>query len=438
MKEDKINNIYTAEDIEQYFLGKLLPEQMHAMEKTALDDPFLAEAMEGYGAMKNEHWKKELNELREKFTSKETTVKIVTLHQPFKWWKAVAAILIIGSGATLAYLFTNLSSVKNKTVGVASIKKDSIDTFANAVINAGSTVKKETVASTKNNDKPLIAQVKPAPVADNTFIRPTQKRNSEQQQAIALNDDKQKQQETESLAHIPSSPAQKNTSSQAYKITDLNKAEAQNTVPAADKKDYLLNRSFIAAVTGADKTPLPFANIYIPNENMGTYTDVKGKFRLVAADSVLKIEVRAAGYLPATYMLKSGDAQNTIVLNEVPVAAKDIIKLDSKTKKNGVENRRQKLKFDTVLNVEPADGWSNYDTYLSNNLLPSAGILQKNIHGEVEVSFDVHSNGKLSNLNVARSLCGDCDEEALRVIKDGPQWKVKKGKKDRGKIKVKF
>ena len=437
MNEHKINNIYTAEDIEQYFLGKLLPEQMHAMEKTALDDPFLAEAMEGYGAMKNEHWKTALNELREKFAAKENTVKIVPLHQPFKWWKAVAAILIIGSGATLAYLF-NPSSVKNKTVTVASIKKDSIDTFANAIINTDSIVKKETVAPTKNSGKPLIGQVKPAPVSDNTFIRSDPKRNSEQQPEITLNDDKQKQQEAESFANIPSSPVQKNNLPQANKITELNKATAQNNIPAADKKEYVLNRSFIAAVTGADNTPLPFANIYIPNENMGTYADVKGRFRLVAADSVLNIEVRAAGYSPAAYTLKSGNTQNTIVLNEVTIAAKDIIKLDSKTRKKGTENRRREMQFDTVLNVEPADGWSNYDTYLSNNLSPSPGILQKNIHGEVEVSFDVHSNGKLSNLNVAKSLCGDCDEEALRVIKEGPQWKVKKGKKDRGKIKVKF
>lgn len=437
MKEHKINNIYTAEDIEQYFLGKLLPEQMHAMEKTTLDDPFLAEAMEGYGAMKNEQWKIALNELREKFAAKENTVKIVALHQPFKWWKAVAAILIIGSGITLAYLF-NQSAVKNKTEPVANIKKDSIDTVANAVINADSFVIKETVAPTKNNYKPLIAQVKPVPAADNTFIKSLPKRNIEKDQAIALNDGKQKQQEDESRADITLSPAQKNTSSPPNKITELNKAAAQNNVPAADKKNYLLNRSFIAAVTDTDNTPLPFANIYIPNENMGTYTDVKGRFRLVAADSVLNIEVRAAGYSPATYILKSGGTQNNIVLNEMPLAAEDIIKLDSKIKKNGAENRRQKMQFDTVLNVEPADGWSNYDTYLSNNLSPSPGILQKNIHGEVEVSFDVHSNGKLSNLNVAKSLCGDCDEEALRVVKEGPQWKVKKGKKNRGKIKVKF
>ena len=91
-----------------------------------------------------------------------------------------------------------------------------------------------------------------------------------------------------------------------------------------------------------------------------------------------------------------------------------------------------------MLNVEPVDGWDNYNTYLDNNITPPTDVLQKNIHGEVEVSFDVQSNGKLSNVNIAKSLCGNCDEEALRVINEGPQWKVKKGKKEKGKVKIKF
>ena len=33
-------------DIEKYLNGKLSPSEMHALEKKALDDPFLAEALE--------------------------------------------------------------------------------------------------------------------------------------------------------------------------------------------------------------------------------------------------------------------------------------------------------------------------------------------------------------------------------------------------------
>ena len=39
---------YSAEDIQKYLQGKLNAAEMHALEKMALDDPFLAEAIEGY------------------------------------------------------------------------------------------------------------------------------------------------------------------------------------------------------------------------------------------------------------------------------------------------------------------------------------------------------------------------------------------------------
>src|SRR5687767_10932547 len=39
---------YTAEDIVRYHQGLLTPQEMHEMERAALEDPFLADAMEGY------------------------------------------------------------------------------------------------------------------------------------------------------------------------------------------------------------------------------------------------------------------------------------------------------------------------------------------------------------------------------------------------------
>ena len=65
MDDREKNIIYTARDIEQYLAGKLSPLQMHAMEKASLDDPFLAEAMEGYEGMPDKEWNNQLVALRE-------------------------------------------------------------------------------------------------------------------------------------------------------------------------------------------------------------------------------------------------------------------------------------------------------------------------------------------------------------------------------------
>ena len=67
MSGDKKNIIYSSKDIEAYFAGQLSPSQRHAMEKDALDDAFLAEAMEGYEAMQGKSWTPMLTELHRYF-----------------------------------------------------------------------------------------------------------------------------------------------------------------------------------------------------------------------------------------------------------------------------------------------------------------------------------------------------------------------------------
>ena len=205
------------------------------------------------------------------------------------------------------------------------------------------------------------------------------------------------------------------------------------------KKEQQLNRNFWAQVVGADNSPLPFANISIKSENFGTYADAKGNFRLISSDSVLTVEVKAAGYQPRFYTLQSFVQQNKIVLAEEDAASRyKTINGNSSSIAKAKTSRRATLLKDSLVNVEPADGWDNYNTYVDNNIEIPDDILKKDIHGQVELSFDVSSNGTISNIKVDKSLCDNCDELAKRLIEQGPQWKVKKGKKGKGKVTVQF
>ena len=93
---------------------------------------------------------------------------------------------------------------------------------------------------------------------------------------------------------------------------------------------------------------------------------------------------------------------------------------------------------DSVVNVEPADGWDNYGTYIANNIDIPDDNLKKIMHGEVLVSFDVKPNGAITNVKVDDSNCNNCGEVAKRVIEQGPQWKVKKGRKASARIMLQF
>ena len=101
-------------------------------------------------------------------------------------------------------------------------------------------------------------------------------------------------------------------------------------------------------------------------------------------------------------------------------------------------HKRASVLSDTAINVEPKDGWDNYNTYMANNLDITDEMIKTELHGEVELTFDVKPNGTISNVRVNKSLDPAYDEAAKRLIMQGPQWKVKKGKKTSASVKVKF
>jgi TonB family protein len=94
---------------------------------------------------------------------------------------------------------------------------------------------------------------------------------------------------------------------------------------------------------------------------------------------------------------------------------------------------KQNITFGTL---EPAQGWTNFDDYIAENLKEPEEVKEKALSGDVELSFDVNEEGEAINIKVEKSLCDRCDEEAIRLLKAGPKWKKEKNKK--GRITIHF
>lgn len=459
---DKENNIiYTARDIEQYLAGNLSPQQMHAMEKAALDDPFLAEAMEGYEAVKDKEWNNQLVALREAISNKGAVAKVIPLHKSKNnWWKAAAAVLIIGSGATLTYIFNSDNKEDNTKTQIAQtipVTKDSITQIEipsqasvtqslNPSASASEQEKKAIPGSIAKLDEagskaesniilepgaPVIKPAAPtasgATTTDGNIVIVTAP--PVVSNPAGENDDVVKEMNAEKTKSVA-----KQTSE-----TDVLAGRSKNQSVSASKKEAVLNNFFTAQVVGADNTPLPFTNISIKKENFGTYADAKGMVRLVSTDSILFIEVKSVGYQPKIFALRNNQAQTKIVLQEEEVPQNDRKVIgNTDVAGNTRPSRRATLLKDSVVNVEPADGWDNYNTYVANNLDIPESALKNDRHGEVELTFDVKANGTISNIRVNKSLGAEYDEAAKRLLQEGPQWKIKKGKKTSASIKVQF
>ena len=100
---------YTGEDLLRYARGQMTTQQMHALEKAALEDAFLAEALDGYmegntnlqsGAEQNKIGKK-LEALKTNIGAREkvkTEAKVIPLLRK-KWLQyAVAASVLLAGG----------------------------------------------------------------------------------------------------------------------------------------------------------------------------------------------------------------------------------------------------------------------------------------------------------------------------------------------------
>ncbi len=63
--------------------------------------------------------------------------------------------------------------------------------------------------------------------------------------------------------------------------------------------------------------------------------------------------------------------------------------------------------------------------------------MKTNPDSKVELSFDVNESGEPVHIKIEKSVCKECDAEAIRLLKEGPKWKKKK-KNRRAKVSVPF
>lgn len=455
MKGDNKNIIYTAKDIEQYLSGNMSPVQMHAIEKAALDDPLLADAIEGYAANKENNWNAELAILHKQLAEKGSVAKVVPLHRPkYNWRRIAAAVLIIGAGAITTVMLTRNNNDGQKSAAPQIAQTiPAADSSMAAATTAPATVT-ESLNPTANESKEAIAVNGPVakqPTASGAASQPIkpviiQSNISTENNSGAIVADNMR------VAPAPPPPVNSapNNNVQLSEVsanpgavsrTDdeatRQKAFAARSASPA-KKEAVLNNYFTAQVVAPDNTPLPFTNISIKKDNFGTYADAKGMVRLISTDSILNVEVRSVGYQPRVYALRNNQANTKIVLMEDEDAVQDKVVIGNSKPSANQRSRRVSLLMDSARNVEPADGWENYNTYVANNLEIPEDMLKRDIRGEVELSFDVKANGTITNLKVNKSMGAEYDEAAKRLILEGPQWKVKKGKKKSASVKLQF
>jgi hypothetical protein len=222
-------------------------------------------------------------------------------------------------------------------------------------------------------------------------------------------------------------------------IQQENNRAATASRQAEDQKSRNQNQAtniFRGRVTDGENNGIPFANVTnIQDNTAGTYTDANGYFNLTYPDSVLGVQVKSIGFENNNVQLRNAVSNNLVILQGDKRSLSEVVVTKQKPNVT-TTNRDVNVKSEEP---EPADGWDNYGTYLSNNLEVPVDLKTKEAgSSEVLVSFDVNKNGTPINIKIEKSLCSTCDKEAIRLVKEGPKWKRSATKKGRAKITIAF
>jgi hypothetical protein len=384
MKAINKHIIYSAEDIHQYLTGKLSNAEMHAIEKAALTDPMLAEAIEGFhktASFKNEkefaHLQKELNQLKKKIGNKQRAFD--------NWWKIVAiAVFFVGSLIIYrAIIHTPAKEGQNIAV-IQPIKKM-------APIKA---VLASTVLSKTNKAIAAVNQPK--------IHRPTL------------------------IAAAPSPTQQSVMSKMTISIPDSEKIYTnaeKGEMPSSGITST--ENSFSGIIIDKDSNAIPYATLLINGQR--SHTDQQGYFEMKTTNSVIQLEVEANGYYPKSMDVQPGD-HKTIQLDKI------VIKKDTSS-----DGRLRSMV--TVLyknGVEPDEGWEKYLQYMVDQLSYSAYDDGRQVTGEMILNFKIDINSMPTDFLFEQSIDNDVNNAVRQLIENGPSWRKTKGLATPGIVRLRI
>jgi len=369
---------YNAADFQRYYNGTMPVAERHALEKEALEDVFLADALEGFSFSANFQTEKvklnkRLNARLEK--DKKSHFFIATISEN---WLRIAALFVLLAGAGWGILKLFPTDSNSELAVEKPIKK-------------GVTQPIETTAAAQDSVNSVA--VAPSSIEKEPKQKPAKKGIEEDtnQMRKAIENDAQ------------DDVAQLNSQASASLLNDTS--------------DVASLQVFSGKVVDATGNPLPLATVKAKNAT--TATDLTGRFKIAAPDSPLTATVSANGF-EANRLQLGAPAQNTVVLKESAALSK-------LTEATGEQSKKALKRGTTGLNAAVNGGLESFNVYVAQNKKLDPKTTTEFGGKSVLLIFDVDSDGTPTNIKVDQPLCAACDAEAVRLLQKGPKWSTGKG-----------
>lgn len=405
------------EEIKRYRSGQMSAKEQHAFEKRALNDPLLAEALEGIDLITGAELELDLTDLSTRLDQQTKPKEILVaasaapkavrqiMAEPSKpkmwvWPMRIAAtvVLLVAS----YFVFDLIKEDRQLTLQNEQPVTDSIDHKLTQPSNEGGELalvpgpKEETKDLSKQKAaKPDLSQDKPRAVAS----------QPEEQKAGGAIDELV----AEEIEQAP-------IVAQQEPVIEVEGARGELKARQIQPSVVTNSRTIEGTVISAeDQTPLPGVNIVIKGTTTGTVTDISGHYKLQSEGSNPVLVYSFIGLQSQEVTIQNQEKVNVQMQPDVSQLSEVVITGYSPTAKD--PNHEPVVKLAT-----PVGGLRAYDKYLKNSLKYPAQALENKIKGRVTVLFTVRTDGSLDEFNVVKGLGYGCDEEVIRLVKEGPRW----------------
>lgn len=440
----KIPYQYTFSDIEKYLKGELSHTDMHAMEKAALQDPFLADAIEGYQKANLTISSDHLTEIRNSLLGENKQTKIVSLFIQKNTWLKVAAIFVLIAGiATISWLVIDMGSQKQSEIAQQKQTKTSsknIDSPNNLVKKLPeSTDKKEIVASL--NKKNTLTTEKGTSEIEKKEVEIASLKQSSEEESNSLNDLSgsknltstlaaatinpfyNKKEKLDSLAILRSSAALKDVAQNSFKYEQSLHGKAAGLYVQSNnrKKQYTIT----GKILDAQQKPLPNASILLDTKNPKSFiSDKDGNFTINSADTMATVKISSLGYESIQSKISiSGNNHLTLdnndsVLSEVVVVGYATRKKSSMT--GAVLASSNNLQKDTNA-IQPVGGMQSFIASIRVNF-EKAKWDTTQLRGNILCKIRLTEAGKVKQVNFPSLSNQKTKKRLTSLLINGPDW----------------
>jgi TonB family protein len=426
------------DDIQRYREGSLSGPEKNALEKKALNDPFLADALEGAESIPADEFTTDIASLSKKIRKANDG----SLFTPLRI--AAGVILMIGIGSLFLLInepdaqliaskeATPVDSLAGKdslNATLLALEKETKDALQEAQSQQAAKSDQQ-IASAKKSE----AEAKDASKADDALASADQgKSEGPKLQPVVtepiVTAGREAEDSRDKIAEVEVQAEDlKEETTKAKKALAIAPSEQQNQDKDARAsglrgEDRAVSSGFAQQnITGQvtsmdDGSPLPGVNVVIKGTNQGTVTDVNGNYSVPSQGTSTVLEFSFIG-------MKTVDSKVTNTTKNDVVMAPDATQL-SEVVVTGLNLQNTALDgtAEPVVKLAlPKGGLRAYNKYLEKNLRYPAEAIENKVKGKVTIQFVVTTAGDLTDFNVVKGLGHGCDEEVIRLVKEGPTW----------------